>query len=417
MKNKLIRGHSKNQIRGVCFREGHGKQIDATAASIRFQTLFQTHRFFPDSKPTNPLHLADADEMSTQPELIPRVQDEAQLRKLLARLGIDENISLDDPTKISELIASSSAFSSFNGEFEDQKKERDSKLDDILPTLSRRLDDVWVVSSAEYGGMSTVTVMDGASGKIRNTATVDGGAPSSKHVVLALKRAMCFPESESKGQPCLPGSVYFAFRLQPVYGPVSKWLDSLGIDRELESREDAVGENPDPELEKEQDEARARTEVADLKSQGNDAYRKKDWIGAIDFYGRALRVLRDTKIFADQDTVAADKAIIFANRAAAYLKSPHRLNEALQDADKAIALNPDYGKGYVRKAMALKALKRDDEAIEFLVTRLNEAAVSDEAMDLIELLKELVPSGEDERLKDLHSAVKSFWKPEPADKE
>lgn len=350
--------------------------------------------------------------MNDIPALVPRIENDEQARALLDRFGVPKDIPLDDIERISEFFATSTTFQNGVAEYEDQKKLKDAKLDEEMAKLGRNVDMVWIISHAEFQGMATLSIMDAANGSYRTQMTIPG-TPTGKDCVLAIKRAMCFPEN---GEPVMPGTIYFAWRMQPLFGEIAAWLDTLQIDRELERREDAVAaenEVEDPERAFEQDQARARTEIADLKSKGNDAYRKKDIVAAINHYTKALQLYRDTKVFPDQDAVAADKAVLFSNRAAAYLKSPHRLKEALQDADRAVALAPEYPRAYVRKAMALKALDRVDEAVECLVEKLKEGI--EEPKDLVQMLSELVDKPDDERLKELGEKFKEALKVKPAE--
>jgi len=74
------------------------------------------------------------------------------------------------------------------------------------------------------------------------------------------------------------------------------------------------------------------------KDLGNQAFKAKDFEGAITHYTDAL-------------SIAPTDHTILGNRAAAY----HNLNkydEALTDAEKCIEIKPDWSKGFQRKAMA-----------------------------------------------------------------
>ena len=59
--------------------------------------------------------------------------------------------------------------------------------------------------------------------------------------------------------------------------------------------------------------------------------------------------------------------VFYSNRSQAFLKLS-KVGKALDDADKCIALNPTFVKGYHRKASALHAGERTDEAVEVLLT-------------------------------------------------
>lgn len=52
---------------------------------------------------------------------------------------------------------------------------------------------------------------------------------------------------------------------------------------------------------------------------------------------------------------------LFSNRSAAYVGA-NKYEEALKDAEQAIALNPTWPKGYFRKSVALNAMKKHREA-------------------------------------------------------
>ena len=54
--------------------------------------------------------------------------------------------------------------------------------------------------------------------------------------------------------------------------------------------------------------------------------------------------------------------LITSNRSHAYFKAG-KLKEALEDAERTIALKPDWGKGYFRRGMALASLGNMEEAL------------------------------------------------------
>ena len=59
--------------------------------------------------------------------------------------------------------------------------------------------------------------------------------------------------------------------------------------------------------------------------------------------------------------------VYYSNRSQAFLKLS-KVGKALDDAEKCIGLNPQFVKGYHRKASALHAGERTDEAVEVLLT-------------------------------------------------
>ena len=80
------------------------------------------------------------------------------------------------------------------------------------------------------------------------------------------------------------------------------------------------------------------------KEYGNAAFKNKEFIKAIDYYTAAIKE-------------NPSDHTVFGNRAAAF----HAIREyenALEDADDAIKLNPAWGKGYLRKAQALQGRKK-----------------------------------------------------------
>lgn len=87
----------------------------------------------------------------------------------------------------------------------------------------------------------------------------------------------------------------------------------------------------------------AKTAEAErLKSQGNSAVTRKDYIAAIDYYTQALNLVPDNKIY-------------LSNRAAAYSQSgQHSL--AASDALRAVEIDPGYAKAWSRLGHARYAL-------------------------------------------------------------
>ena len=56
---------------------------------------------------------------------------------------------------------------------------------------------------------------------------------------------------------------------------------------------------------------------------------------------------------------------------------------AIADCDKAIAIDNNFLKGYYRKAVALRALCRDEECIELLKSALEKESENDQCKDLL----------------------------------
>lgn len=103
----------------------------------------------------------------------------------------------------------------------------------------------------------------------------------------------------------------------------------------------AAGEKAAPAASKEPTEAQKK-EAEGLKSQGNTAMAKKDYLGAIDFYSKALTIVPGNPIF-------------LSNRAAAYSASKDH-ESARADAEAAVEADPKYTKAWSRLGLARFAL-------------------------------------------------------------
>lgn len=91
------------------------------------------------------------------------------------------------------------------------------------------------------------------------------------------------------------------------------------------------------------------TPADEFKAAGNAALQAGKISEAIENYTKAI----------DSD---GSNHVYFSNRSAAYLKKGEG-NNALEDANSCIALNPQFTKGYSRKGAALHALKRYNDSI------------------------------------------------------
>eukprot|EP00522_Entomoneis_paludosa_P015465 CAMPEP_0172443494 /NCGR_PEP_ID=MMETSP1065-20121228/3741_1 /TAXON_ID=265537 /ORGANISM="Amphiprora paludosa, Strain CCMP125" /LENGTH=582 /DNA_ID=CAMNT_0013193751 /DNA_START=60 /DNA_END=1808 /DNA_ORIENTATION=- len=87
----------------------------------------------------------------------------------------------------------------------------------------------------------------------------------------------------------------------------------------------------------------------EFKAKGNAALQAGNTSEAIEFYSKAINADGSNHVY-------------FSNRSAAYLKMGDA-NNALEDANSCIGLNPDFAKGYSRKGAALHALKRYNDSI------------------------------------------------------
>ncbi|KAL8562181.1 hypothetical protein ACOMHN_005166 [Nucella lapillus] len=89
--------------------------------------------------------------------------------------------------------------------------------------------------------------------------------------------------------------------------------------------------------------------AAELKTEGNRFFEKKDFERAITSYSEAIQ-LSDTD------------HLLYSNRSHAYA-SLDRFSEALKDAEKVVRLRPDWPKGFFRKGTALFELAQYEDAI------------------------------------------------------
>ncbi|KAI0739404.1 ADP/ATP carrier receptor [Daedaleopsis nitida] len=96
-----------------------------------------------------------------------------------------------------------------------------------------------------------------------------------------------------------------------------------------------------------------RTKVAaSLKAKGNTAYQSRRFATAIDYYSRAIAV------------TPKPEPVFFSNRAACYVNlNPPQLEKVVEDCDAALALDRKYLKALNRRATALEALERYEEAL------------------------------------------------------
>ncbi|XP_063301423.1 tetratricopeptide repeat protein 1 [Pelobates fuscus] len=127
------------------------------------------------------------------------------------------------------------------------------------------------------------------------------------------------------------------------------------------SEKSEEGEEPDEsvliELEKdvskEEKEDRKKKSTL-LKEEGNNLFKKGDYIEAEALYTQALQTC--------PALYQKDRSILFSNRAAARLKQDKN-EDALKDCTKAIELNPDYIRALLRRAELYEKTDKLDEAL------------------------------------------------------
>ncbi|RCV41741.1 hypothetical protein SETIT_9G160400v2 [Setaria italica] len=114
-----------------------------------------------------------------------------------------------------------------------------------------------------------------------------------------------------------------------------------------------------------EDENFVEARKSELKKQGDDAFRKQDYINASAFYTQAMRVDRYD-------------AGLFSNRSLCWLRIGDG-RRALRDATWCNILRPKWVKAYFQKAQALMLLKDYEQACNTLATGLELDPLNDEA--------------------------------------
>ena len=91
-----------------------------------------------------------------------------------------------------------------------------------------------------------------------------------------------------------------------------------------------------------------RTDADKLKQKGNECYRNKRYLEAIDYYTQAIEIKSD--------------ATFFANRAACFFYT-QKYRKSISDCRQALLLNPEYKKAYLRKGSAELAVGEIEDAL------------------------------------------------------
>ncbi|KAM5300284.1 tetratricopeptide repeat protein 1 [Ctenodactylus gundi] len=144
---------------------------------------------------------------------------------------------------------------------------------------------------------------------------------------------------------------------------------SASFDEEpgVDKVEDKAGDGANPseldeeyllELEKdmpEEERQKRRQESTRLKEEGNEQFKKGDYIEAESSYSQALQMC--------PSCFQKDRSILFSNRAAARMKQDKK-EMAISDCSKAIQLNPSYIRAILRRAELYEKTDKLDEALE-----------------------------------------------------
>ncbi|OWK11669.1 TTC1, partial [Cervus elaphus hippelaphus] len=100
---------------------------------------------------------------------------------------------------------------------------------------------------------------------------------------------------------------------------------------------------------------RRREESSRLKEEGNEQFKKGDYIEAESSYTRGLQTC--------PSCFQKDRSVLFSNRAAARMKQDKK-EMAISDCSKAIQLNPSYIRAILRRAELYEKTDKLDEALE-----------------------------------------------------
>jgi len=124
-----------------------------------------------------------------------------------------------------------------------------------------------------------------------------------------------------------------------------------------------------------------KQKAQELKAQGNKAYENGNYEESIKWYGRAV------------DADPSDH-VLYSNRSASYA-ALNQNQRALDDASKCVSIKPDWAKGYYRKATALAALGRYDDAAEVITKGLTHDSKNSDLirkMEEVKLAQKSAPS-------------------------
>jgi tetratricopeptide (TPR) repeat protein len=103
--------------------------------------------------------------------------------------------------------------------------------------------------------------------------------------------------------------------------------------------------------------AAAVTLSSSFREQGNDEYRKGNYLKAAANYTKAIKE-------------EPEAAALYSNRSAALVQL-NKLPKALADAEECIRLEPEWDKGYFRKGAALEAQDKLEEVSVVLINFLS----------------------------------------------
>ncbi|KAJ1413877.1 Tetratricopeptide-like helical domain superfamily [Sesbania bispinosa] len=159
--------------------------------------------------------------------------------------------------------------------------------------------------------------------------------------------------------------------LEYMQSETKKQQDELVYAKETNQPKDAIREQNIPEVEPE-----AKRRVAEAKSRGDEAFKRKDYHMAIDSYTQAI------------DLNPTD-ATLLSNRSLCWIRLG-QADHALADAKACRALRPDWPKACYREGAALRVLQKFDEAANAFYEGVT---LDPENKELVNAFREAVEAG------------------------
>eukprot|EP00747_Dinoflagellata_sp_TGD_P163697 gnl/TRDRNA2_/TRDRNA2_182660_c0_seq1.p1 gnl/TRDRNA2_/TRDRNA2_182660_c0~~gnl/TRDRNA2_/TRDRNA2_182660_c0_seq1.p1 ORF type:complete len:386 (+),score=97.30 gnl/TRDRNA2_/TRDRNA2_182660_c0_seq1:79-1236(+) len=254
----------------------------------------------------------------------------------------------------------------FDEEEEDEEDEKTSKpAPPVPPPPKVPKPQKPAAAATPAADAAPVVASDTAAAVPQKTEVVDTAATSAASSVapageLSESAAAKPGASEDKSETTAGGAAEVHASQQPW--PPGQTAAARGCDAkapatttDAESSDESEDERP---LEWKDEDAEADPErAAELRLQGNEAFRQGDLHEAREAYSEAIHV-----------SPSADKkgkAVLYCNRAACHQKFS-RWEETVKDCTQAIELDGDYLKAYVRRCAANEALNKWHDALQDL---------------------------------------------------
>ncbi|XP_030697092.1 tetratricopeptide repeat protein 1 [Globicephala melas] len=159
------------------------------------------------------------------------------------------------------------------------------------------------------------------------------------------------PQEDQEEEECFHDASASFEKEEPGVGKVENKPDNDVNSSELDEEYLMELEKNMPDEEKK----RRREESSRLKEEGNEQFKKGDYVEAESTYSRALQMC--------PSSFQKDRSILFSNRAAARMKQDKK-EMAISDCSKAIQLNPSYIRAILRRAELYEKTDKLDEALE-----------------------------------------------------